>query len=335
MRVRSAAWLLLAALAAPARADEPKVEPPGPWRFGAIAAVNLSQSAFSSNWSGGDRGSIVWVANTDVTARRQFTTTYNLSNTVKLAYGQTSEQVEAEDGDLVWDAPDKTTDLVNVESLSRWTLGAVVDPYASLRLDSQFLDRSNPAGDLIFNPVTLKESAGIARVLKKTEDSEALTRLGFGLRQTFARSFDAGGEEVSYTTNDGGLEWQTDVTQPVLEKKVVWKGQILLFWPLFYSQSEDLEAFDRLALTAYPGRESVAGFWKAPDINAQSTFSAAITKAVSVNLFLQLVYDKFDSRANVDPSQPLAEQVAEIDRNIRKKGQFKETLAIGISYTLF
>ena len=47
------------------------------------------------------------------------------------------------------------------------------------------------------------------------------------------------------------------------------------------------------------------------------------------------IYDKFDTKTNVDNALPLAEQIFEIDRNIRKKGQFQQTLALGLTYRLF
>ena len=332
------ARMVLALLAVPAvaRAQDPKAVEPGPWRFGAVAGLDLSQSTFSSNWSGGDKGTIVWVLNSDLTAQRQIRRRFHLANQLQLAYGQTSRQVSTGSGSLEWDSPDKTTDLIAFESVGRFTLERFADPYLSLRLDSQFKDQSSPLGEIDFNPVKLKETAGIARVLRKTEDAEALTRVGLGLRQTFARSFIPSTlAKRSFTTNDGGLEWQTSLTQPVLEKKVLYKGQILVFVPLYYSKSDALEDFDTQARTAFPGRESVKDFWKAPDVNWQNTFTAAITKYLSVNLYAQLVYDKFDAAANVDPSRPLADQIPEIDRNVREAGQFKETLALGLSYRLF
>ena len=93
--------------------------------------------------------------------------------------------------------------------------------------------------------------------------------------------------------------------------------------------------FYAAAIAADPTREAVADFWKAIDVNWQNTFTAQITEALSVNLFAQLLYDKFDSAANVDGTLPLGVQVSEIDRNIRKAGQFKETLALGPTDRLF
>ena len=332
--------LAIALLAAPtARAAEPKPAEPGPWKFGTVASLNLSQSQFSTNWAGGDKGSIVWVVSASSTAERQFNRRFNLTNSLLLAYGQTAQQVDdpSSPGQRVWDTPDKTTDQILFESTGRFTMESFVDPYFGVRVESQFQDQSDPVRTLELNPVRLKESAGIARVLVKTEERELITRLGLGFRQTFARAFvdPVTPATRSYSTNDGGFEWQTQMTQPLLDKKVLYKGQLLVFQPVFFSNSGVLEDFDAAAAVALPGREAVADFWKAPDIDFQNTFSAQITKTLGVNLFVQWRYDKFDAATNVDVTQPVAMQAAAIDRGIRKAGQFKEVLAISLSYRLF
>jgi hypothetical protein len=338
--------VLLFALAAPAaRAEDKKPPEPGPWAFDAVAALNLAQSSFSSNWKGGDKGTIVWVLGGELTAQRQFSRRYHMQNVLKAAYGQTAKQQRdpADAARLVWDPPDKTTDLLAFESNSRWTLEAFVDPYLSVGAETQFQDESSPIGIIRFNPIKVKESAGAARVLKKTEDTEWITRLGFGFRQTFAQAFTDPVTEAkrSFTTNDGGFEWQTTATQPLFEKKVLYKGRLLVFQPVFFSKSGDLETMDAAVVAAYeaanPGqtRESVKDFWRATDIDLQNTFTAQITKLLAVNLFAQFTYDKFDAAANVDPSLAFGPALAELDRNTRKAGQFKQTLALALTYTLF
>jgi hypothetical protein len=329
--------LCCAAAVAAAAAERPE---PGPWQFEATTGLNLSQSAFSNNWAGGDQGAINWVLNADVKAERQVSPSLHWSNLLQLAYGQTTKQEPDPDDRArkVWSHPDKTTDLVLFESVGRFTLGAFVDPYLSFRLDTQFLDEGDPYGrNILFNPVKLTQSGGVARVLEKTEEKELIMRVGFGLRESFARTYvDSLAEETtSFTTTDGGFEWQTDATYPLLDKKVLYRGKLLIFLPLFYNQSTDLEDFDAEALLADPGREAVADFWKAPDVNFQNTFSAGITEWLSVNLYLQLVYDKFDAATDVDNTLPLASRIQEIDGGIRKAGQFKQTLALGLTYRLF
>lgn len=331
--------------AAPVRAEDAKPIEPGPWKFGTNVGLNLSQSAFSTNWAGGDRGSLVWVLNSQSSAERQYSKSFNWSNTLNLAYGQTAQQVPGTSASqLKWDSPDKTTDAIALQSVGRWTLGGLIDPYVAFGAESQFQDQSDPRGKLSLNPIKLKESAGIARLLFKTDDSEGISRLGFGFRQTMAKTFtDALGENTqSFTTNDGGIEWQTDVKKPLLEKKVLYKGTLLVYQPVFYSKSSALETVDAALVGAFPGRESIADFWKATDINFNNNFSAQITKSIGVNLAVQWVYDKFDAAALVDPalaaSSDLAVRdayVAQIDKNVRKAGQFKEVLALALTYRLF
>jgi hypothetical protein len=333
------ATLLLLATAPGARAQGATAVQPGPWKFTSTAGLTLTQSSFSNNWHGGDKGSIVWVLNGDAKAERQFSTRYNLSNVLQVAYGQTSRQAAdpADPSRLIWAAPDKTTDLIAFESTSRWTLHRFVDPYLALRAESQFSDRSNPLGAISFNPIKLKESAGVARVLVKTEDREAISRLGFGFRQTLAKSIvdPVTLAKESFTSNDGGIEWNTTATWPMLEKRVVYKGSLLVFKPVFYSKADALDLFDAAAIAFDPTREPVADFWKSTDVDFLNTFTAGITKHLSVSLLAQLRYDKFDSAANVDNALALGVLVPEIDKNVRKAGQFKETLAIGLTVQLF
>jgi hypothetical protein len=339
-RAAMAAVAALAALAGTASAADPT--PPGPWAYSATGGVTLAQSAFSDNWAGGDTGTINWVLNANLEAKRQFNTTFNSSNQLQLGYGQTSNQkVDAADpSKKSWDVPDKTTDLFLLESVARFTLGKFVDPYASVRLDTQFLDESDPVGTIVFNPVKLTETAGIARVHDSGEDHEWITRAGFGLRQAYGHTFiDASGDATeSFTTNDGGLEFQSTAKYPMAEKKIIYDGKLLLFYPVFYNQSQDLEEFDRIAIAADPTREPVADFWKAVDVNFQNTFTSQITSWLNVNLYAQLVYDKFDAATNVavegveGDDAALAKLTREVDGAIRKAGQFKQTLGIGLTY---
>ena len=333
-----AAAQLACAAAAPAAAAPQPLEP-GPWKPGELLSLNLSQSAFSTNWSGGDMGSVVWVLGSASSAERQFTRHFDLANALTLAYGQTTRQSAdpAHPGQRVWDAPDKTTDQILFESTGRFTLDAYADPYVALRAESQFQDQSNPAGTLDLNPVKIKESAGIARVLAQGNDHQTITRLGFGLRQTFGRVLLSAAPRTveRFRSDDGGFEWQTDVKQPILGNKVLFTGSLLVFQPVFYSKASALQQFDRDVQAADPGTAAVADDWKVTNVNLQSTFAAQITKAIAVNLFVQYVYLRFDEAASVDNTLPLDERMAEVDRNVRKAGQFKETLALGFTYRLF
>ncbi|HTR96613.1 MAG TPA: DUF3078 domain-containing protein [Candidatus Acidoferrales bacterium] len=337
--------LVLTAAVRSAAADEAKPIEPGPWKFGTNVGLNLAQSAFSSNWSGGDRGSIVWVLNSQSSAERQISKSFDWANQLNLAYGETEQQQTGTTaGELRWQSPDKTTDLLSLQSTGRWTLGGSADPYAAFSAESQFRDQTDPRGTIPLNPVKLKESAGLARVLFKTDSSQAVTRIGFALRQTLARAFTdtAGRDERSFSTNDGGIEWQTNVQQPLLRAKVLYKAQLLAYQPLFYSKANQLEQVDAALRAASPGRESISNFWKVVTVDFQNNFAAQITKSFGVSLAAEWTYEKFDEAALVDPTLAAsadpatqAAYAAQVDKNVRKAGQFREVLALAFTYRLF
>jgi hypothetical protein len=109
-----------------------------------------------------------------------------------------------------------------------------------------------------------------------------------------------------------------------------------LFWPVFYGQSAELEEFDRLVSETFPEQEAIADFWRSPDVNWQNTFTAQITKYLSVNLYLQFLYDRFDQATKIVNSDPTTQ--ADLDlalAGVREDPQFKQTLALGITYRLF
>jgi len=131
-----------------ADAQQDTVLAAGPWKYSSAVGLTLTESAFSTNWAGGDKGSIVWVLNGDLRAERQFSPRYNISNVFQVSFGQTERQITdpADPTRIAWGTPDKTTDLLAFESTSRWTLNAVVDPYFGLRAETQFSDESSPLG---------------------------------------------------------------------------------------------------------------------------------------------------------------------------------------------
>lgn len=342
---------LLASASTPARAQTPAVptEPPkavpdsvamnpGPWSTELKVGLGIEQSSYSANWSGGDQGAIAWSARTDFLAERQFSRKFNWRNELDMAYGQTSRQRPDPDNPdvLKWDAAEKTSDLIFLESTGRWTLQAFADPYLSLRMDTQFRDDSNPLGRLSFNPIRLKETAGLAKVFRKSETREFITRFGVGARQTIGKTIVQADprETDSYSSNDGGFEWFTTMKEPLAGGRIQYRGDLLVFAPIFYSGSDAVSAYDEAQAALDPTHTNVDGYWRIPDVNWRNQFTSKITKVISVDLFVQLIYDKFDTAANVDLSDPVA-QHDEIQRNIRLAGQFKQTLSLGVNFSVF
>jgi hypothetical protein len=326
--------------AAPEAPKTPAVVDSGGWKFQGVARVNMSQSAYSANWTGGDQGNWVWVARFDGTAERQVSPSFNTLNQLVVAYGQTGRQQPdpLNPGQRVWDTPDKTTDQIMFESVGRFTLGGFADPYAALRTDTQFLDQSQPNGTLTLTPVRIKLSAGLAKVLVKDEDSEVITRFGFGGRITTGTAFtEAPPSTVTegYTNTDAGLEWVTTAVSPMLNKKVLYKGTLSFFQPFTYSQADALDDYDEVALAFDPGHHPIADYWKVADINFENNFVAKITENLGVELMAQVIYNKFDSTGNIDVTTAPDVLVPQTQRNVRLAGQFRQTLALSLSYRIF
>jgi len=355
---RTLAALLLAAMAAasPAAAQftpdaaseapKPKdakadtVNAPGPWKFTGVAALNMSQSAYSTNWNGGDEGNWVWVSRFDGAAERQTSRHFNTLNTLVIAYGQTSRQQTdpSDPGQRVWEAPSKTSDQISFESVGRFTYQSFADPYFAFRFETQFLDQSQPNGNLTLNPLRMKLSAGLAKMLLHDADRDVITRFGVGVRTTMGRVYTEllpSTTTASYTNNDAGLEWITTATLPMLSKRVLYKGRLGLFQPFMYSQANALEDYDVIAAAADPTHRAIADYWKTVDLNFENTFSAKITANLGVELTAQLIYNKYDATGNVDTSLDPAVLIPQVERNVRRAGQFRETFAMALSYRLF
>ena len=263
--------------------------------------LNLTgtQNSYSDNWAGGEAGNVSWVANANSGFEKKLSEKLLSKTTVKLAFGQTHTQDQET---KKWAKPVKSTDLIDIETLARFTLKTWVDPYLALRLESQFLDANYPQLKRYVNPKKITESGGISRQFYKTEKNEILSRLGLALRQIIT-------EDIADTvlrkteinsTNDGGIESVTDV-KLALSDKISYTSKLSLYKALFYSKSDELKGTLQ------------ENYWKEVDLNWENTISVSIARYVTVSLYTQLLYDK------------------EID----KKGRFKESLSMGLTYKLF
>ncbi len=205
------------------------------WNTAADLSITMNQNSYSDNWAGEERGSISWVFNADLLAEKQLAAKVHNKNTLKLAFGQTHTQMLDAMGDKYWAKPDKSTDLIDFESMFRFTLGSVVDPYASLRLESQFLDNTGEEAK-IFNPNILTESFGIARVFIKDDTQELSTRLGGAFKQ-YMDSYDE-------NTSDGGVEFVGIYTKPFKDNMIKYSTNLNLYKPFIYSESDAVEGTD-------------------------------------------------------------------------------------------
>ena len=268
-----------------------------PWKIDLENNVTLTQNAYSDNWVGGEASALSWVFNSNSIAEKQLHAMIHNKNTLKLSFGQTHNQdVQTKK----WAKPVKSTDLIDFETVFRLALDSFVEPFVSGRIESQFLDGSDPEKDRYVNPIKITESVGIAKVFIKNEKQEWTARIGAATRQFINRdALDplSGGRET-FTSNDVGLEFVNDVKTPLAGERITFTSKLTVYEALFYSEEDELKG--------EPGED----YWKSPDVNWENIFTASITKYLMVNLYVQLLYDK------------------EIDLG----GRLKQTLSLGLTY---
>jgi len=194
-----------------------------------------------------------------------------------------------------WLAPLKSADKIDFDSFGRFTLGGWVDPYLALTFDSQFYERRPPYGSKLINPFQLGEFAGVARAFYDTETRSLITRVGFGFRQQVQRFHGIDPSVRKEVTNDGGFEWKTIGRWTHGPTEL--KTDLDLFQAVYFSES-DLDTANR---------------WKQVDVRWQNSMTTKIYEMVSFNLFVDFIYDA----------------------QIRRAGQLKETLGIGLTYDMF
>lgn len=252
------------------------------WKMSGDANLTATQNAYSDNWAGSEVGTASWTFNLNFSAEKQMSEIINNRNTAKLSFGQTYTQDSVTDE---WSKPQTSTDLIDLESILRFTMGSFVDPFASGRFESHFYDSaSDPEKTRYLHPSTLTESAGIAKEHLGDEKMTWLSRLGFSLKQHFFL------DEMS---NDGGLELTSDFTGLVAGENVALTSKFSVYKALFHSDSD------------IPEEE-----WKAVDMNWENILAAKVSEYVTVNLYLQFLYDE----------------------EIVDEFRMKQTLSLGLTY---
>ena len=274
------------------------------WKTSLIFDITANQTAYSDSWTGGEAGALSWVGNLNCSAEKQLSPSFNFTSRLKLSFGQTHTQKiitnEMGNEEKVWEKPRKSTDLIDWENVGRLTKGWAVDPYVAFRLESQFLDASVDARKRYFNPIKLTESAGIARKLYEKDKDQIISRFGFAIRQILKNVvIDTLLNTADSTLTDGGIEWVTDANL-TLHENIKYTGKLTIFKALLFSEKDNVDPIDSLPIDN----------WKAIDVNWENMISAKITKLITVNFYLQFLYDK----------------------EVELRGRLKETLGIGFVY---
>ncbi|HPF69285.1 MAG TPA: DUF3078 domain-containing protein [Candidatus Krumholzibacteria bacterium] len=322
----------VAALATPAFAQDPA--PADGWQHEYELSLNMLQSSYSQNWNGGDKGSVNWTGAFNGRLERQYGESRNWRNTLKLSYGQTHKQERDASGNLYWQKPDKTDDIIDFESLLRFTSRSGWDPYLALNFRSMFEDVSDPMGrTLNFNPMSISPSAGLSRKLVDTDERKLLARIGVAYilnsRSFFvnpAPATDTQSETSSEMAGEAVLEYKVGA----LDKRVDWESKLTLLMPFVYSGKSVFEDDVDLAAEGLP--DDVASYTTTLDVDWENTFTANITKVIGVKLFVRWVYDKYDNTVTPVVENGALVNATDVQGAIRKAGQFKQTLALAFAY---
>ncbi len=269
------------------------------WKLSSDMNLTLTQNAFSSNWAGGESGSLSWQFQSNSSAEKQLNSWAISKNTLKLLFGQTHNQDPDTEN---WLSPIKSADLIDFESTMRFPLGKFVDPVLALRVITQFLDRSDPAKDRIVNPIKITETIGVAKVFIKEERQEWIARIGAGPRQIINR------DELNQTTmlretlteHSAGIEFVNDYKVSSEDEKLSYIGKLTVFNSVYYSESDKLKGTPQ------------ENNWKYPDVNFENTLNVKLHKYLILNLYVQVLYD----------------------REVARDARFQETMSLGLTYKL-
>ena len=119
----------------------------------------------------------------------------------------------------------------------------------------------------------------------------------------------------------------------VLEDKVSWTSKLIVMQPFFYSEKSKFEDLTEAQLAAAGLDNDIANFTTTVDVDWENIFTTQITKVISVNLYLRWIYDKYDNSVppKLDGNGDIV-NAADVSAAVRKAGQFKQTLALGMSY---
>ena len=268
------------------------------WKLTSDVNVSLTQSAYSNSWAGTELSSITWAATSNTSAEKQLKSWLHNRNTLKLAFGQTHLQKGNAAGEKYWEKPEKSTDKIDLESLLRFTTNTWVDPFISGRMESQFIDISDPSLTRVVNPLLFTETAGVIRTLVKNDASTFNIRLGAAIREKLDRDVlnASTNEREMLSSTDGGLEMVSEYKHNFAPINAGFNSRLQVYQALFNSKEDELNED-----------------WKSTDMVWENVLTAQLWKMLTANLSFEARYEK--------------EAVHEL--------QWKQVLGLGLSYSLF
>jgi len=241
-----------------------------PWKLSLESNLTLTLNTYSTNWTGAEKGSFTWVGKMTGIAEKQIIKQINNLNTLKLAFGQTkTENKDAVTGDRTWTSPAKSTDLIDFETVFKFTLGGWVDPYLSGKAVSQFFDPA-PDFDYYFNPVDFTESFGVMRDLIKKDNMSSFVRFGGAFKQNVNRRRPAD----TLTLSDGGLELVAEYKADKIKETISFLSRLSIYEALF----------------RFNAPEGYTDF-RHPDVKWENVLTVSLFKYLMLSYSADLLYD--------------------------------------------
>ncbi len=259
-------------------AQEAKKEAPKyGWHKELVGNLNFTQNTFD-NWKQGGEDSWAW----QLTINGKWVNdqkNYNWENTLKINYGKTK----------VGDASSKkSSDEINVTSVYTYKMGIYVNPFVSVTGRTQFTKGYKYEADTSYaisefmDPGYFTQSAGLGYA----PNNHIKTRLGAAVKETFASKYSDLYAQGKKTRIEIGASSVTELNFK-LAQNILYTGKIELF--------SNLKAFNEI------------------DVNWDNMLASHITKYITVNFNVKLLYD----------------------RDISPKRQLQEVLAVGLTYNFF
>ncbi len=245
----------------PAIAQTADTSKHSPWTHSVVASLNVAEASYT-NWNAGGENALAYSALlTGKSEDNPLSATW--TNSYKLAFGQ------ARLGDH---GLRKTDDEIDLESLFKYKLDSIVNPYFATTFRSQFApgytyvpNDSATEVSKFFDPAYFTESVGAiyapSTIIK--------TRLGVALREIITTQFtqyadDPSTQKVESTRVEGGLESVTEFALP-LDQNILLASKLEIFSPF--------EHFSQMV------------------VRSESGIEAKITKFIVVNLSALILND--------------------------------------------
>jgi hypothetical protein len=231
------------------------------WKHTLIVSANITQISFT-DWTQGGENALAYALFLEGKSAYA-KDAIEWVNEYKLGFGQAK---------LGTQGIRKTDDMIDLGSVITYKLGAIINPYASVSLKTQFTEgvTYDAAGHTVpvsnfFDPAYIIQSAGVGY----QPVPGVKTRLGVALREILTKthtgySDDPTTTQIEKTKVEGGMESVTEVIWTVMEN-VILHAKFELFAPIKH--------------------------FNQTTIRSDNSLSAKVNKFLSVNVNIMLIND--------------------------------------------